>query len=596
MAAPDLADSLLYRQGEEEWQRLRRHLELAEGFWLGYLFTPSPRTAAIFRERTERFLRSKVRTLRVLRPETPEKLKSLLPSLFDSGTAAAGGLWIEAIRSDSSARPSSSAGAWTLAWDELLLRLNERRERIRRLLKGGLVLAAPPDIKIRVREAAPDLWSIRSIVLEPSPIVSDRRVVRREIIDAVHPSMTRTVRVPDPQAALPLPDDLIAGAAALLRESEGLISLEEPWRAIEKAAAAVEMLQKADTEGGSLDLADGLAILARAEEADGDLAGAAEHLETAIRLRKASPSHEVMSWLDLLRDIALRTGQLPQALRASQEFVELSHRFAQERDDAPEALRSLALSLLGLGDVLKRDDFAAASSAYQQSLEITQRLREQFGDSPQVLRDLAITLGRLGDVQREIGDTAAAAAASRQSLDIAQQLREQLGDSPQVLRDLSISLERLGDTSKDTGDIAAALAAYQQSLEIAQQLREQLGDSLLTLRDLSVKLERLGDARNDVGDIAAASVAYQQSLDIARKLQEQFGDSPQILRDLAISFDRMGEMSRKAGALKQAEEFYRKALVLAQRQLDVYGGTPRTLTDLKYFQEQLESLAKQSRS
>jgi hypothetical protein len=58
--------------------------------------------------------------------------------------------------------------AWAAAWQDFFLRLNERRDRLRRELSGGLILELPPGIKPDVRNAAPDLWSIRALVLEPT--------------------------------------------------------------------------------------------------------------------------------------------------------------------------------------------------------------------------------------------------------------------------------------------------------------------------------------------------------------------------------------------------------------------------------------------
>src|SRR5439155_26283964 len=83
------------------------------------------------------------------------------------------GCWsIEAVHVDPPTGSGTAPGPWTAAWDDFLLRVNERRDALRRHLKGGLVLAAPPDIKARARDAAPDLWSVRSLVLEIQPVMA----------------------------------------------------------------------------------------------------------------------------------------------------------------------------------------------------------------------------------------------------------------------------------------------------------------------------------------------------------------------------------------------------------------------------------------
>jgi tetratricopeptide (TPR) repeat protein len=446
MPAPDSGEALLDRRGEEEWQRLRRHLELAEGFWLGFLFTPSPRTAAIFRNRTERWLRSRVRSLWSFRPETPEELRTLLPSLFMPHLAEEGCVWIEAVRADPPAASATTPGPWTLAWDELLLRLNERRERLRRHLGGGLVLAAPPFVKVRAREAAPDLWSIRSLVLEPPPTPAGRSSASRPEIapEEGWPSKARSGdRSREPVSITPT-EDPVSQAAALLREVEGLLALNQPGKAIERASAAVELLRGADLTEGPLDLAVALAALAEAEAADGDFGSAAEHLETAVRLREENPIREVLLWLDLLGKVATRSGELARVLRAREQSLAIAQRLCEEYGDSPQALRDLSVSLNKLGDARREaGDLGGATAAYEQSLEIAQRLREEYGDSPQALRDLSAALDKIGDVRRQKGDLAGAAAAYEEALALDRRLVELYGETPKLLEYLRTGEEKI---------------------------------------------------------------------------------------------------------------------------------------------------------
>ncbi|HLM46591.1 MAG TPA: hypothetical protein VK458_22165, partial [Myxococcaceae bacterium] len=86
--------------GEAEWQRLRRQLELAEGFWLGFIFSPSPLSSGVLRRRTERLLRGQTRRLESFHADSPSALKGLLPSLFTPENASAGCTWVEALNLD----------------------------------------------------------------------------------------------------------------------------------------------------------------------------------------------------------------------------------------------------------------------------------------------------------------------------------------------------------------------------------------------------------------------------------------------------------------------------------------------------------------
>ena len=156
----------LDRASEEQWQRLRRQVEWASAFWLGFVFCQSPQIAATFRARIEHLLRYRARSVHVLVPPSPNELGSLLQVLFEPAMTAKGLVWVEAIRADPLRSCADQPGPWTAAWDQLLLLLNERRDALSRHLQGGLMMVAPVAVKPRARVAAPDVWSIRSVVIE----------------------------------------------------------------------------------------------------------------------------------------------------------------------------------------------------------------------------------------------------------------------------------------------------------------------------------------------------------------------------------------------------------------------------------------------
>ncbi|MEZ4409488.1 MAG: hypothetical protein R3A52_23905 [Polyangiales bacterium] len=133
---PGTADADLGPNGEAEWQRLRRQLEYADGFWLGFVFTRSPAVCVTLRSRTERMLKTRAMTLQSLRPATPPELAVALASLFDAPAVHHGCVWVEAVRSDP-AIITTSGPTWRDAWESFALRLNERRDRLRRHTSQG---------------------------------------------------------------------------------------------------------------------------------------------------------------------------------------------------------------------------------------------------------------------------------------------------------------------------------------------------------------------------------------------------------------------------------------------------------------------------
>ncbi len=214
----------LGREGEAEWWRLRRQLDLAELFWLGFLFTADPLVAAVLRRRTADVLRSSALTLLELRPTTPEMLQASLVELLQAPTHGIGCVWLEALRTD---RTGETAGQWSTAWAALLLRLNERRDRLRRRLPCGLLLVMPTGFKDLARRAAPDFWSVRGMVLEPrSPVALSRAAPAATVIsEQVGAVAVSDVALEWGETAEPESD---SESQTLLRRAEGLLLRGEP--------------------------------------------------------------------------------------------------------------------------------------------------------------------------------------------------------------------------------------------------------------------------------------------------------------------------------------------------------------------------------
>ena len=606
------AEFFLDSQGEDAWLQIRRQFELASGFWLGFVFCPSPRTAAVLRRRTEQTLRFRAQRMRVIRPSSPDDFGSLLPALFEPESAQAGCVWIESIRTNSATRHTSASGDWILAWDRFLLRANERRDAIRRHLEGGLVLAAPPEVKPRVRDAAPDIWSIRSLVLElrPSRIVSSGgvnrdsplpREIRRET-DSVQPDAS--VDVGFGLAEADRIGRRIEGAQGhnrhglariLLRSVEGLLEQGKTKDAVGRARSAVATL-RGQSDGEHL-LADALSSLAQAARADGDISVALECLEESLAVRRrllgthgetAHALRDVSIGLGKLGDVQCEAGELAAGTAAYEESLALRRRLVDAYGETPQALRDLSVILGRLGDVRRvAGDLAAAMSAYEESLALDRRLVDAYGETPQALRDLSISLDRLGDVRRETGELAAAMSAYEESLALVRRLVDAYGETPQGLRDLSVILGSLGDVRRETGELAAAMSAYEESLALVRRLVDAYGETPQGLRDLSVILGSLGDVRRETGELAAAMSAYEESLALDRRLVDAYGETPQALRDLSISLDRLGDVRRETGELAAAMSAYEESLALVRRLVDAYGETPQALRDLSIILERL---------
>ncbi len=292
--------------GEAEWTRLRRHLELAQGFWLGFVFTPSPPAAAVLRERAELHLHSRRRTLALLRPGDPDGLRTVWHELHTVGSRQAGCVWVEAVRADPSTQPR---GPWTSAWEALLLALNEQREILRRDLSGGLVLVTLPELEPRARELASDLWSIRSLVVDLPAVASEGVGV---LLDIPQESLLADFGID--YRGMPLtPAAGLRDLRDRLREVERLLVLDDTEAAVEVARDAVALAQRVP-EARPGDVAVALAWLSRAEERHGALAAAAAHVEDALRVADETVDQStVRELLDRAGRLAERRGDLRRA-------------------------------------------------------------------------------------------------------------------------------------------------------------------------------------------------------------------------------------------------------------------------------------------
>ena len=504
--------------GEAEWQRLRQQLEFSAGFWLGFLFSPSQRTAAALRWRAEQILKFRALRMRIVKPSTPDDLRAVLAVLFEQESAFASCVWIEAIHSDPPTLQSAQPGPWTTAWDDLLLRINERRDALRRHLSGGLVLVAPQEMKARARDAAPDLWSVRSLVidLQPSPATGNGSIARDPI------STERYIRDAFSETAVDVEFALaeaqrIEGkedfrpetlALVLFRAIEGLLEQSQIHDAMAIAQKTLAMMREVPNQDSLV--AEALQLLSQAEEADNDLPAAASHIT---------------------------------------ETISLYRRLSEGGGDTPQNLRSLSLALNHLGNIQKElQDIDAATITHEEEVRTDRLLFQRLGETPQAVRDLSVSLNKLGDVRREAGELTAATAAYDEALLLSRRLLESLGETPQAVRDLSVSLNKLGDVRREAGELTAATAAYDEALVLRRRLLESLSETPQAVRDLSVSLNKLGDVRREAGELTAATAAYDEALAFQRSCLGMYDKPlPQVIQDLIASIRKLENIHSETG-------------------------------------------------
>lgn len=151
----------LTAQGEEIWLNLRYHIEWARGFALIMLFASDYALLTLLRERLTAIYRTRVSYLQLVSPPSAttlvEDIMALIRTPSELYEHAGAPLWLDLA--------VQRGEHWNQARDVLLARLNEHRELLRKRLRRPLILALPAGYAQRLRELAPDLWSIRDFSL-----------------------------------------------------------------------------------------------------------------------------------------------------------------------------------------------------------------------------------------------------------------------------------------------------------------------------------------------------------------------------------------------------------------------------------------------
>lgn len=613
--------SSLSPSGEAAWQSLRQHVEWTPGFWLGWIFTDhSPSGRELF-DRVADQLRGLGRSSVIRQPGSPEELVEQLAWVLGGADGADGCVAIE-IRSQSK--------DWVDRWDELLLRLNERRELLRRVLRGGLLLIAPTAVKSHTRVAAPDLWSIRSLALDVEPPGRVAALRGAQLRVRAGPAAEYQGNATEGTTDLALArhavnDTQRAGQRAALTIAR--IRLARAHMAAERGLEARETAILAVTEAPSDELAaEALVTLGRIEMNLDDLVAAERHYREALdrspstisvrALREFSDVLCLRHALDDALNIALmslgriqaeneRLGEDPDKLSDESMILDDMGRIAHERGDlaraldwfqqslrvelrlraiageTPRSLRDESISINHIGRVVyEQGNLTLALDLFRQSLAIVRRIRDIVGATAETLRDESICLERIGMVLRTQGNWDGALDFFRQSLGLQHTIRGMTGDTPEALREQCVPLEGIGDSLNAQGKRSEALEMYRRSLGLIRQVRTLTGDTVGSLRDESIFLRKVARVLRDQGEFVDARVLSMQSLDLTRRIRAIVGDLPKALREESFAMAEVAAILREEGEFADALDLERQSLALDLRIHALVGDTPEALRDV----------------
>ena len=393
---------------EQVWDRLWPQLALRDGFWLGYLFCSDLAVVNVLVKRADDYARLRVKGTQLRTVRDPGELPGALTWLLSDHDAHLGLTWVVGIAGD--------PPPWRPAWARFLRRLNERRGALTGRLPGGLVLCLPESLLPTARDSAPDLWSFRSMVVEPA-----RPQVRQPQPSGPPPDPGR----PPPgvlggRAALPATEPS-AALRPTLRLLTAALQSGDTRAAVEHARSA---LAAAGASGSAEDVAIAHAWLARALESKEDLAGAIDHARQA--LDSGVPLGPQVS--EELLEILASSPDLDTVLAARESQLALTRRVLAQNEDSADALRALSIALDEVADIqAERGQLDNALTNYTESLTLARQIHTTYGDTPQTLRDLTVSLEKIANIQTQRGQLDNALTNYTESLDVYRRLMDRYG-------------------------------------------------------------------------------------------------------------------------------------------------------------------------
>ena len=485
---------------QAEWRKLLAHFDLAEGFAFVVLLAPDADGAVLCRHELEQQLQGEGRALHAVEIASPADLHRLPEHFLEvPASAEAACLWIAAVAPDY----TPDYAAWRDAWEHALARLNAFRNPIRDRFQLTLIFAGAPWLQEVLREIAPDLWSVRTLVvrIEPAARPAD------ESITMSQSSESTVADGPDPLFALEQAEKLrgVAGkelalAHLLDRAGEGYVSRGN-LRWAEKAFVEALEIKLRHTN-----LLATLNELAWTCQALGQPRRSLALAEQALALARevGDRQHEGTA----LRRLGLAYTDLGETWRAI-EYHEQALAIAREVDDRRGegyALNNLGLSYTDLGETRRAIEY------HEQALAIAREVDDR--------RHEGSALNSEGNAYYVLGETRRAIKYYEQALAIVREIGDQRGAGN--------ALMNLGNAYADLGETQRAIEYYGQVLNLFRDIGDRRGEGNI-LWNMSLALDELGERAQAIAHAEAALSIYEQTedprVDEVRRQLEQWRDA-----------------------------------------------------------------------
>lgn len=519
LALISLAQTILTPAAEHEWDLLRELVAFADKLVVAFIFADRF-PVRVLRARLEQETRNEDLPFRLLVCDTARELREEALAKVLSPTADHEVTWFEAFGSEGELRD---------AWFFAAQRWNEHREPLRRSSLLALIVAAPIWAKSVIRLAAPDLWSITNLVIEPAAQPAPSVLFSLEPEQRLGGGTPAELELIARRVERILTQPRKERRELDLIEAVGSAAEIGAWLDAKRAAEALLIspellarLRQEAREGHGERLAGLASTLNQFEIGLSNLGRTSDALQVANRvvelyreLAAARPGVFLLPLASSLNNLGNRYNQaeqLAEAQQALEEAVGISREWAHHSPEIPE---ELAMSLTNLSRVLgQQGQLEEALKTATEAQEIYRALATNYPARFQ--RDLAIGLNNLGFCWREIGRPGNALLVFQEAVELARSLDAIRPDFGKTL--LAGSLNNLGNVLGDLGHLEQAAAAAEESVAIMISLvreRPQFFDC--TLKPMASRLaDLLAAIHHDPSD----NKVLQEALAVLRQLEQ----------------------------------------------------------------------------
>ncbi len=520
-----------------EWQKLLTHFNLEpDEFAFIPVFVPDDDWASVCQQSLSAYLQTtSKKQLHIIPTETSGELKNLAVTIFGlEPDANFGAVWIVApvtIKDD-------ERDVWKSAWREGMARLNQYRNPFRQKFNIPVLLIAAAWTKEIIRDSAPDLWSVRTTVvnIEP-PIVSlgDGQTNIQRIERSENIKFTGGRRN-DPEFTL--------REAARLRGQAG------------KELSLAQLLHRAADSFNKQ--AKFRLALESSEEADNLLRDLLNSPE--VRAKQEQVELEIFwAGIKFVKGVALDTlGQLNEAIIEYEKAITIFEPLVEQ--GRGELANNLARVYQNKGIAL--DTFGKGNEAiieYEKAIAIEEAMVKQ--GRGEIASELAITYVNKGVALDILGQLNEAIIEYNKAITIIEPLavlgRVELDDM------LAVAYMNKGNTLQGLGQLNGAIIEYEKAIAIREALKEQ-GHGELD-KGLALAYRNKGDALVNLGKLDEAISELQKAITIFEPLVEQGrGESA---NDLAGAYLSKGNALQRLGKLNEAIEVCVEAIRLLEESL-----------------------------